>query len=247
MSINKTSIYLMFFCFVLQISAFSFVHGKEKIGFESFSRHSVNNDNFPSRPILIKNDKIKKNFEIDFKILILSAEENEKVDPGLQAAISFLQNMWIPYDVIILTKNGQRDEDKKLVLLNPDGSAKYSGIITTEYNLSYKSTVSEETQYTSALTTEEWQLLFDYERKFNVRHLSLFTYPQKSAGVIAVPNADHFKTNYVTFEKNILHDYSEGYNLNLEIPIIKNWHYPVTESTHLIGEKLSNVRPCKQK
>ncbi len=204
-----------------------FVPQKEQVGFEKNIRYSIEHQTDPKRNLHFEKNLPKQNYEVDFKVLIISADEQEKNDPGLQAAKNFLQGIWIPYDVLVLTKNGKKLDHAKLELLNADGSGKYIGIITTEYNLSYKALVDGKTVHQSALSKEEWSLLFKYEKEFNVRHVSLYTYPDEYLGFKAIKPVDNFKKNSIKINADFTTEYFSGMNLSAEVGIKENWHYPV--------------------
>lgn len=172
-----------------------------------------------------KSMKYKTDYEIDFKILILSAVDDEELDPGLKLAIEALESFWIPFEVKVLTKNGARDQEVKLELFNDDGSGKYSGIITTEFNLSYRSRKSQ--AYESALSSYEWEKLFNYAKNFDVRHVSLFTYPQSYIGVEEIHGVDKGRPNTILLDKNNISQYTSGINTQAQINFKDVWHYPV--------------------
>lgn len=216
-----------------------FTPQKETAGYERIPRHPLtkNKDwylNIPKLKSLPKSD-----YAVDFKILVISSEDIEKHDPGLVAATTFLQNMWIPYEVLVLTKNGKRNPLKKLDLINIDGSGKYSGIVTTEYNLSYKTFVNGKEEYLSALSKDEWAELFQYEKMFNVRHVSLFTYPDYYLGFSESVGSDHFKRNSIILNADPIKKYLGGVNLDAEVEIKDNWHYPVD----IVKEKSNQINP----
>ncbi len=167
----------------------------------------------------------KSNYEADFKILILSAVDNERLDPGLKLAIETLESFWIPYEVVVLTADGLRRDDIKLEYTHPSGAAKYSGVITTEFNLSYKNKITQ--QYESALSPSEWEELFLFTRMFNIRQVSLFTYPQAYIGVEEVSGVDHGAANAVKLEAKGLSKYTSGIKTDPVIAIKDVWHYPV--------------------
>ncbi len=165
------------------------------------------------------------NYEVDFKILILSAVDDEKLDPALKLAIETLESFWIPYEVIVLTKNGRKRNDLALSYTHPDGTAKYSGIITTEFNLSYQNADTQ--KYESALSYEQWEDLFSYARRYHIRQVSLFSYPQAYIGVEEIPNVDHGAPNSVTLEGSNLAQYTSGIKTDPSVNIKDVWHYPV--------------------
>ncbi len=167
-----------------------------------------------------------KNYAVNFKVLIISAVDKEKDDPGLIAAKQALDNMWIPYDVLVLTQEGLRKTDVTLDLVNPDGSGKYIGIILTERDLSFKNKADPKEKFIGALSADEKQTLTNYTAKYNARLVSLFTYPQEAVGVKEIENVNHFEINAVTFTEG-LRDYAQGFEFGREVGLRDNWHYPV--------------------
>ena len=191
----------------------------------------------PSRDSKRKNNQESLVYEKEFKILILSAVDDEKIDPGLKLAIETLESFWIPYELIVLTENGEKKKDIKLDLINPDGSLKYSGIITTEFNLSYKN--KDSGNYESALSSQEWDRLFSFAQKFNIRHVSLFTYPQNYIGVEEIKNIENGAHNKVRLDTTHISSYISGMKTDPEIDIKDVWHYPV----RILSQSSSKTKP----
>ncbi len=110
---------------------------------------------------------------VGMKLLIISASGNpttaDASDPVLDGVRYFAQEIGIPYDVMIATT--ETLTEAKLIAANGDG--KYQGIIVTETGLLYNNAGVFE----SAFTSEEWNLLWQYEREFNVRHLAMSGFP----------------------------------------------------------------------
>ncbi len=177
-----------------------------------------------------------RDYEIDFKILIISATDSEENDPGLQAAKSFLENMWIPYEVLVLTQNGERDYSKRLQLTNPDGSGRYFGIITTEGQLTYKNKSTRD--YTSALSESEWKLLYNYESRYKVRQVSLFSSPSEELGVEEIKGVNHDEDDSL-YVDDVMKDYTGGFVDEAKLFMKDNWHTPV----NLINRYERNIIP----
>lgn len=110
---------------------------------------------------------------VGMKLLIISASGNpttaDSSDPVLDGIRYFAQEIGIPHDVLIATTETLTED--KLVAANGDG--KYQGIIVTETGLLFNNNGSFE----SAFSDAEWNLLWQYEREFDVRHLAMSGFP----------------------------------------------------------------------
>lgn len=174
---------------------------------------------------LNQKNRPKSDFNVNFKILILSATNKEQDDPGLKVAIQALESMWIPYEVVTLTRNGERKKELTLDYVLADGTGRYSGLITTEFNLSYKNRITG--QYESALSANEWEQLYGYVKNYRLRHVSLFTYPQAYVGVEELKERDHGAANGVKLDGQLISEYTKGLKTNSEVKFKDVWHYPV--------------------
>lgn len=101
---------------------------------------------------------------LEMKVLIISAVED---DSDLNAAKNMLDEIGIPYDVLIA--KSQDLTTSRLARSNGDGN--YYGIILAEGGLQYESNGS----YPSALSNSEWDILHQYERDYKVRQLTMYT------------------------------------------------------------------------
>ena len=110
---------------------------------------------------------------VGMSLLIISANGNpanrDGSDPMLDAATFFAEQIGIPFDVMI-AQNEQLTEAR---LLEANGDGKYQGIILTNSALTFNNAGVFE----SAFDTAEWNLLWQYAREFNVRQLSLDSFP----------------------------------------------------------------------
>lgn len=110
--------------------------------------------------------------DVALKVLVISptAETNEinsdgsvntNYARGLDAIDDMLDEMGVPYDVLDASKEVL--DWNKLVT---NGQGNYNGIILTNSFLYYP---SEGNPWSSAFTLDEWKLLHEYERTYNVR------------------------------------------------------------------------------
>jgi len=97
--------------------------------------------------------------------LVVAVDEE---DFGLETWTSILDGVGTPYDVL-LARDEQLTADD---LVREDGSGKYSAILLTSNSLLYEDGPEN---WVSALDGAEWNILWEYERTFNVRQASLYT------------------------------------------------------------------------
>ncbi|RBQ16198.1 hypothetical protein DP939_31790 [Spongiactinospora rosea] len=91
----------------------------------------------------------------------------DATDWGLATWRSTLDRIGAQYDVLHAKTQPLNAAD----LLGADGAGKYNAILLTNSGLMY----FENDAYLSALTTEEWNTLWAYERDYGVRQVSLYT------------------------------------------------------------------------
>lgn len=172
------------------------------------------------------NDEPLQNFEINLKLLILSATNNPAEEPSIELIKKSLHSYNIPFDHVVLTANGRRIDESRLALINDDGSAKYYGTITTTGQLIFK---NEKGIFESGLTLEQWSQLEKYEKDFNVRRVSIYSFPhpgigvEQSTGFLAPdPTFIHFNN----LAKNSVEPDQVGLRRDIKIPTSKIWFYP---------------------
>lgn len=89
-------------------------------------------------------------------------------DFGLETWRSILDSIGTPYDVLLAIDDPLAAAD----LVRTDGAGKYSAVLLTNSALLYQ---DAEGNYFSALDGTEWNTLWEYERTFAVRQVSLYT------------------------------------------------------------------------
>ncbi len=102
-------------------------------------------------------------------LLIITALQD---DPALVALENELNLRGKSYKVHIATKEVLSEDN----LVDPTGKGLYSAVILTEGGLSY----FDGNNWRSAFSSQEWQRLWNYQQSFNVKQLSLYTYPTNS-------------------------------------------------------------------
>lgn len=105
---------------------------------------------------------------VALKVLVLSANAG---DGTQSAATTMLAQAGVPYDVINPSVPGSFTAD---TLVAEDGTGKYQGVLLTTGNLSYEASPGV---WQSALDWAGWNLLWQYEKDYGVRQMSLYTYP----------------------------------------------------------------------
>ena len=103
---------------------------------------------------------------LEMRLLLISPVD---WDYSLQALKALCEQVGIPYEVLIATQ-----EDLTLnKLVTTDGVGRYQGIFLTDGALTYYTGSG----YASAFSDYEWNLLWDYERSFDVRQVAMYTWP----------------------------------------------------------------------
>lgn len=97
--------------------------------------------------------------------LVIATDES---DFGLETWRSVLDSIGTPYDVLLAVDDPLAASD----LVRTDGAGKYSAVLLTNNALLYQ---DAEGNYFSAFDGTEWNTLWDYERTFKVRQVSLYT------------------------------------------------------------------------
>ena len=142
----------------------------------------LRNKNFRSDDRASDDSSIKKRM----KILILSATGEEAIEPSIELAKKILNNYGIPFDHHALTVNKEKVGSLPALTASPN-EALYYGVILSTGLLAY---ANKEGVFQSALTADEWQTLRNFELKFNIRTISLYTFPNPTLGVsnVVVPS-----------------------------------------------------------
>lgn len=154
------------------------------------------------------------------KILLLSATNNDALEPTITLAIKVLRNFAIPFDHYYLIENGQKV--RSLLDLEKDGVAQYYGIILSNGLLAY---ANQEGNFQSALSIDEWKRLNQFKLDYKVRLVSLYTYPRAELGVEYVPTKDNNKATGLIPSKEFL-SFDDAYPKNLSLDLENSWVYP---------------------
>lgn len=158
--------------------------------------------------------------------LVITATANDDIlspdyDSGLNAWVQLLRQAGIPFDVLVAT-----EEDLTVDrLVEPDGTGRYQSILLATNALAY----DDGGAYVSAFTAQEWDLLWQYERDFGVRQVSLYTFPgtdPESYGIEPTVDGSEVPDGYVvqpTAAGEAIFAYlADG----VEIPVRFAYHYP---------------------
>lgn len=175
-------------------------------------------------------EKAGINFDLDFKVLILTATDNAaSEEPAVGQIIEAIRNYGIQYEHRVLTLNGEQLSDTSLKLTNSDGSGKYFAIVLSNGQLAYKKT---DGNFASALTPAQWQELTLYKQKFKVRQVSLFTYPTANLGVKFLADQSTTETNKL-IPSLLARSLDKALPAEAEIPLENVWYYPtvITDPT----------------
>lgn len=106
------------------------------------------------------------NHQVAVRALVLGVDGD---DFGLRTWRATLDRVGAAYDVLLTRDNPLSTE----TLVRPDGTGRYNAILLTNAGLLY----ATDTGYQSGLSSEEWNLLWAYERDYRVRQATLFGSP----------------------------------------------------------------------
>lgn len=104
------------------------------------------------------------NDQVVLRALILATNQE---DFGVPTLTTTLDRVGAPYDVVYTAT----DTISANTLVRPDGVGKYNAILLTNSMLLYE----DSGNYVSGLTSAEWNVLWAYERNFQVRQAALYT------------------------------------------------------------------------
>lgn len=102
---------------------------------------------------------------VQLRFLVIANDAN---DFGLPTWRAILDQVGAPYDVL-LAQSAPLTVDS---LVDPDGTGRYNGILLTNNSLLYQDSSGN---FLSAFDGVEWNVLWDYERNYKVRQVSLYT------------------------------------------------------------------------
>ena len=162
-----------------------------------------------------------KSFKIGMKLLLLSATNDELNETPISLIRVTMDAYGIPYDHIFLTENGQKKSGKNIDLYDSDGNPKYYGVVYTTNDLVYQDFNG---LYVSAFSQEEREEVDSYLKKFSVRKISLFSFPNPSIGVRYLSEHDSVANNNI-LSTRLAEFHDPSLNSNLDFPISEHWHY----------------------
>ena len=109
---------------------------------------------------------------IDLRILVIAADGTEADLPSIQQVLDYLG---VPYTVYVASQTpGGLTADK----LSRGAHGYYEGVILTTGALGY----NKNGIWQNALSSTEWQNLWSYERMFQIRQVTWYTYPTPDYG-----------------------------------------------------------------
>jgi hypothetical protein len=162
-----------------------------------------------------------KNFSIGLKILFLSATSDELNETPISLVRVTMDAFGIPYEHINLTDKGVKKSNRPFELYDVDGNPKYYGIIFTTNDLVYQ---DSQGLYVSALSPDERDEVNSYMKKYSVRKISLFSFPNPSLGVKYLSELSSTAANTI-ISTRLAEQNDPSLNSNLKFPITEHWHY----------------------
>jgi hypothetical protein len=117
---------------------------------------------------------------VKLKLLLVTATSDES---GYEAMKTFLERIGVPFDTLVASTTDLCASQ----LQDASGLGSYQGVILTTNNLAFY----DGTNWASAFSATEWQLLSDYERVYKARQVTLYTFPDGSnTGLVYTGYAD---------------------------------------------------------
>lgn len=178
----------------------------------------------------------EKEIKRKMKILLLSATNDDALEPTITLAIKVLRNFAIPYEHHYFVESGNKVRGLPQ-LVDSNNVAQYYGVILSNGLLAYANSLGE---FQSALSQTEWSTLNQFKKDFNVRLVSLYTYPRTELGLEYLPTKENNKattllptSSYIAFDK--------AYPKNLELPLANSWVYPTKILNPEIAEPVLNL------
>ena len=126
---------------------------------------------------------------LEMKILVIASRAD---DYGLGALEALLNNVGVPYDVLLASEEELTLD--KLVMSN--GTGRYQGVFLADNALSYSPDGGA--TWLSYFDASEWNLLWQYERDFGVRQVTMYAFPQAADGMEFVGAVSTMETPLTT-------------------------------------------------
>lgn len=173
---------------------------------------------------------------VELKLLIIAAERLDETGTETESSLAsweaFLDQVGAPYETLIASEELLTAE----FLVTPQGVGRFYGILLASNGLPHYDPIAD--SWPSAFSPEEWDLLFQYEREFNVREVALYTNPNPDPLVPTWPEDFDGLTGedwgkeapagysvHLTDEGKNIFPYING---NVEIPVEHAFIYPST-------------------
>lgn len=118
---------------------------------------------------------------IDLKLILICADGSE---PSCQASEDLLRRLGTPHTLLRATTENLTAD----MLFDGASHAYYAGVLLATGNLAFYN--NDSGNWESALSPEEWQTLRDFEARFSLREVSLYTFPTADYGLEYIRSVD---------------------------------------------------------
>lgn len=166
------------------------------------------------------NLKLNGQYSKRMRILLLSATNDENFEPTITLAKKVLNNFGIPFDHHFMVKDGEVTKQLPQ-LLDIFGRSLYYGVVLTTNQLAFE-TVDK--NFRSALSMEQWSSFRQYLLHFDLRLVSLYSFPNPNLGVEYTQLSDPGQ-EFVLYPSRNLVELDSAYPKDIKFPLKGSWAY----------------------
>jgi hypothetical protein len=181
--------------------------------FEPISVHS----SIKNKPVSFKHNN---QYSKRMRLLLLSATNDEGLEPTITLAKKVLNNYGIPFDHHYMVQAGEVINSLPN-LVDALGRSLYYGVVFTTNQLAYEAV---DKNFRSALNPEQWTIFRQYLSQFDLRLVSLYSFPNPSLGVEYIQLNDPGQEFVLSPSRNLV-ELDTAYPKNIKFSLKGSWAY----------------------